>query len=136
MPSSICVASVMPSRRGVDANREGPVILRGRSMKFTTRQRLLASTLLIGAAAMATPAWAQTGTDESAEPPITSEADPNAAVSDPGAPPEADADTQEGESIIVTGSRVPRRDLTSTSPLTVVQDEEFALSGSVNVEQV
>jgi outer membrane receptor protein involved in Fe transport len=105
-------------------------------MKFTTRQRLLASTLLIGAPTLATPAWAQTGTDESAEPPMTSEADPNAAVNDPGAPPEADADSQEGESIIVTGSRVPRRDLTSTSPLAVVQDEEFALAGSPTVENV
>ena len=103
-------------------------------MKFTTRQRLLASTLLIGAAAMATPAWAQTGTDESAEPPITSEADADAAQNDPGAPTGDAADS--GESIIVTGSRVPRRDLTSTSPLTVVQDEEFSLTGSATVENV
>jgi iron complex outermembrane recepter protein len=103
-------------------------------MKFTTRQRLLASTLLIGAASLATPAWAQTGTDESAEPPITSEADPDAAEQDPGS---SGTDAAErGESIIVTGSRVPRRDLTSTSPLTVVQDEEFQLSGTVNVEGV
>lgn len=103
-------------------------------MKFTTRQRLLASTLLIGAATLATPAWAQTGTDETAEPPITSEADPDAAEQDPGSSGTDAAES--GESIIVTGSRVPRRDLTSTSPLAVVQDEEFALSGSVNVEQV
>lgn len=38
--------------------------------------------------------------------------------------------------IVVTGSRIQRRDLTSTSPLAVVQDEEFKLSGAVNVEQV
>ncbi len=31
---------------------------------------------------------------------------------------------------------IRRRDLDSTSPLTVVQDEEFQLSGATNVEQV
>ena len=41
----------------------------------------------------------------------------------------------EGE-IIVTGSRIARRDLVSSSPLAVVNDEEFKLSGAVNVEQV
>ncbi|WP_129793053.1 TonB-dependent receptor domain-containing protein [Sphingosinicella sp. CPCC 101087] len=47
------------------------------------------------------------------------------------------ADTaRDGEAIIVTGSRIARRDLTSSSPLAVVQDEEFRLSGAVNVEQV
>lgn len=102
-------------------------------MKFTTRQRLMASTLLIGAAALATPAWAQ-GTDQTPEPPISSVPDPDAGVSDPGSPGVEEA--EEGGEIIVTGSRVPRRDLTSTSPLAVVQDEEFALSGSVNVESV
>lgn len=101
-------------------------------MNSTLRSRLLASTLLIGAATLATPAWAQSQ-DTSAEPPVTSEADPDAGSQDPG------AEGQEGEAegeIIVTGSRIPRRDLTSTSPLAVVQDEEFQLSGSANAEQV
>jgi outer membrane receptor protein involved in Fe transport len=48
---------------------------------------------------------------------------------------DADAGTG-GEAIVVTGSRIQRRDLTSTSPLATVQDEEFKLSGAVNVEQV
>ncbi|MGN3975064.1 TonB-dependent receptor domain-containing protein [Tsuneonella sp. SYSU-LHT278] len=41
-----------------------------------------------------------------------------------------------GGAIVVTGSRIQRKDLTSTSPVAVVQAEEFELSGAVNVEQV
>jgi iron complex outermembrane recepter protein len=90
-------------------------------MRTTLRQRLLTSTLMLGAAAFATPAWAQPE-DETTENPVTATEDPDAG---------------EGtESIVVTGSRIQRRDLTSTSPLAVVQDEEFRLSGAVNVEQV
>ncbi len=89
-------------------------------MQSTLRQRLMASTLLVGAAMIATPAWAQPVDEDINETPVTSEVDA----------------TQEGEAITVTGTRIQRRDLTSTSPLTVVQDEEFTLSGSVNVEQV
>ena len=91
-------------------------------MQSTLRQRLLASTLLIGAAGFAAPAFAQ---------PVDEDIQENAAgVS-------IDEDAGEGsEAIIVTGSRIQRRDLTSTSPLAVIQDEEFKLSGAVNVEQV
>ena len=90
-------------------------------MKTTFRQRLLTSTLLIGAAGLATPAFAQDDTAD--QPPVQAEAD------------FAAQDTDD-EAIVVTGSRIARRDLTSTSPLAVVQDEEFRLSGAVNVEQV
>lgn len=93
-------------------------------MTSTFRQRLLASTLLVGAASMAAPAWAQPVDDDPAEVPIQVTIDPDA-IDDEGT-----------DTIIVTGSRIPRRDLTSTSPLTVVQDEEFQLSGSQNVESV
>ncbi len=40
------------------------------------------------------------------------------------------------EQIVVTGSRIKRTDLTSSSPVAVVDAEEFQLSGSVNVEQL
>ncbi|MBX3560485.1 MAG: TonB-dependent receptor [Sphingomonas sp.] len=83
-------------------------------MKTILRQRLLTSTLLMGAAAIATPAFAQ---DD--QPPVSSE-----------------TGAESGEAIVITGSRIARRDLTSTSPLAVVSDEEFTLSGAVNVEQV
>ena len=82
-------------------------------MKTTLRQRLLTSTLLIGAAGIATPAYAQ----------------------DDQAPVSAQQEDS-GEAIVITGSRIARRDLTSTSPVAVVSNEEFQLSGAVNVEQV
>lgn len=88
-------------------------------MQSKLRQRLLTSTLLLGAAGFAMPAFAQT--TEPQGPSVSSEVDPLA--------------TDTG-SIVVTGSRIQRRDLTSTSPLTVVSEEEFQLSGAVNVEQV
>jgi outer membrane receptor protein involved in Fe transport len=97
-------------------------------MQSTLRQRLMASTLLIGTAAFASPAWAQPVDDETQE---------NAAspVADPTQSSGQNVNQTDGD-IFVTGSRIARRDLTSSSPLTVVQDEEFTLSGAVNVEQV
>jgi outer membrane receptor protein involved in Fe transport len=91
-------------------------------MRSVLRQRLLTSTLLVGALGVATPAWAQPADED---------------VQENAVQVSQDDDAGEGtESITVTGSRIQRRDLTSSSPLTVVQDEEFKLSGSVNVEQV
>jgi hypothetical protein len=81
-------------------------------MKLTFRQRLMASTLLIGTATLAGPAWAQS-TDEQSEAPVQSTADPNAGDSDPGSGG-TDASEQRGD-IVITGSRIARRDLTSTS---------------------
>ena len=40
------------------------------------------------------------------------------------------------EAIIVTGSRIARRNVETAAPVAVVQDEEFQLSGTVNVENV
>lgn len=42
----------------------------------------------------------------------------------------------EEQAILVTGSRITRTDLNSTSPVAVVSPEEFRLTGAVNVEQV
>ncbi|MFN6935576.1 MAG: hypothetical protein ACK4NZ_10545, partial [Tsuneonella sp.] len=86
-------------------------------MKTTLRQRLLTSTLLLGCAGIAAPAYAQ---DTDSNPPVSAETQ----------------DVEADGAIIVTGSRIQRRDLTSSSPVAVVGDEEFTLSGSVNVEQV
>ncbi|HEX8215986.1 MAG TPA: TonB-dependent receptor plug domain-containing protein, partial [Allosphingosinicella sp.] len=94
-------------------------------MQTTLRQRLLASTLIFGAAAFASPAWAQPVDEDTQENAASSQADPTGS-----------ADGNDDNPILVTGSRIARRDLTSTSPLAVVQDEEFTLSGAVNVEQV
>lgn len=59
-----------------------------------------------------------------------------AMAQDDEAPVEAAADEEPGESIVVTGSRIQRNDLASTSPVAVVKAEEFTLTGTVNVEQV
>ena len=41
-----------------------------------------------------------------------------------------------GESIIVTGSRIARPDLNTASPIQIIGQQEFQLSGAVNVEEV
>jgi len=48
----------------------------------------------------------------------------------------ADAGASGDDTIVVTGSRIQRRDLTSPSPIAVVAAEEFQLTGAINVEQV
>ena len=43
---------------------------------------------------------------------------------------------QIGAQIVITGSRIPRTDLTAVSPVTTVSGEEFKLQGTYNVEEV
>ena len=81
-----------------------------------SKASLLVGTVMAGAMVVS-PAYAQQ--DDQPEPGVTAEQTPEV-----------------GETIVVTGSRIQRSDLTSTSPLAVVQDEEFKLSGAVNVESV
>jgi iron complex outermembrane recepter protein len=83
-------------------------------MQRFQKASLLAGTIMAGAM-FAAPAYAQdtdtvdvTGTEEATE----------------------------STAILVTGSRIQRKDLTSTSPVSVVSPEEFRLTGAVNVEQV
>src|SRR5688572_2476902 len=40
------------------------------------------------------------------------------------------------ETIVVTGSRIPRRDLTAVSPVTVVGQDEFDFQGTTMVEEL
>lgn len=49
---------------------------------------------------------------------------------------EAAAEDVTFEEVVVTGSRIKRKDLTAPSPVAIVGAEEFKLSGTVNVEQV
>lgn len=74
---------------------------------------LLTSTVIFGSL-VASPAFAQVVTPQ-----------------DPTLEPGAAADT-----IIVTGSRIQRRDTDTAAPVAVVDSEEFELSGTVNVENV
>ncbi|CAN5130785.1 hypothetical protein BH10PSE2_BH10PSE2_11660 [soil metagenome] len=74
------------------------------------RQRLLATTLISGAAmlAMAAPAFAQDKADGS----------------------------QALDDVVVTGSRIARKDYVATSPVSTVTQEQIQARGDVNVEQI
>ena len=49
----------------------------------------------------------------------------------------ADREVEEvGETIVVTGSRIPRRNLTAVSPVTVVGEEEVKLEGATAAEEL
>ncbi|MGE7206031.1 TonB-dependent receptor domain-containing protein [Sphingomonas sp. NPDC019816] len=84
------------------------------------RSRLLATTFMLGAFAVGTAAQAQTApaTDTGAD--VTT----------------APAAAQGTGEIVVTGSRIASRTLQTAAPVAVVGQEEFQLSGSVNVESV
>lgn len=85
------------------------------------RSRLLATTFMLGAFAAGTAAEAQTA-------PATSDA---ADVTTAPA-----AQSTDGGEVVVTGSRIASRTLQTAAPVAVVGQEEFKLSGSVNVESV
>ncbi len=78
-----------------------------------TRQRLLATTIITGAAlaAFAAPAFAQTA---------------------PAAEPQAD----EVAEVVVTGSRIPQANLVTTSPVTQVTGEDIDVQGVTRVEDL
>lgn len=84
-------------------------------MRMINKGALLAGTIMAGAMVSA-PAFAQ---------------DEVVSITD-GA--EESADT--GESIVVTGSRIQRRETDTAAPVAVVPAEEFLLTGTVNVENV
>ncbi|GAA0736863.1 TonB-dependent receptor [Sphingomonas sp. ABOLD] len=50
--------------------------------------------------------------------------------------PASDGANDGGQEIVITGSRIARRNLESAAPVATVSAEEFQLSGTVNVEQV
>src|SRR5512132_464598 len=102
----------------------------GEIMKLTLRQRLLGSTLLVGASAFGTPAMAQDTAPAGSEPTGPVEAQPTPSVSAEG------EDVQGGQDIIVTGSRIPQPNLESASPVTVVNDQDIKLSGTSRIEDV
>lgn len=92
-------------------------------MKNATRTRLLASTLFIGVATIATPAAAQ----------VTSSPD-TAAPETQDTPSTADASSQ-GD-IVVTGSLIRNPNLISSSPVASVGQTELQLRNTVNAENI
>lgn len=81
--------------------------------------RLLATVFMAGVVSTASPAFAQQATPSDGNAQTTSE-----------------AETGSGGDIVVTGSRIASRALQTAAPVAVVGQEEFQLSGSVNVESV
>ena len=62
----------------------------------------------------------------------------HAADAPPGLPPPSHPATEDqtGSPVVITGTRIPRRDLTAVSPVTTVQGEEFKVRGATNAEEV
>ena len=107
-------------------------------MKLDFRQRLLATTLLVGAAGLlASPAFAQ-----DAPPPAPA---PDEAPAETTAPVEATTPpstsavgepVEDSADIVVTGSRIPQPNLTSASPVTVLTATEIKLQGTTRTEDL
>jgi outer membrane receptor protein involved in Fe transport len=110
-------------------------------MKLEFRQRLLATTLLVGASAVAGPAFAQ-DTNPNTNPPDTSAVPtvPETVAPVEGTTQPTTSATGEtvksSQDIIVTGSRIPQPNLESASPVTVVSSQEVKVSGTTRTEDL
>jgi len=107
------------------------------------RQRLLATTLLVGAGMVASPAFAQAAPpptpvnppDQSAVPTTPATVGPQVGqgVSSTNA---RGAPVTGPQEIIVTGSRIPQPNLQTASPVTTVTSQEVKLSGTTRTEDL
>lgn len=96
------------------------LILKGNEMSNRFTKSALLTGTVMASAMLATPVFAQAvQPDEENEPAL-----------------QAAPDNDEGGLIIVTGSRIQRRNVDTAAPVAVVNAEEFELSGTVNVENV
>ena len=129
----VCRAS---ARRGVLAFR------RDNTLKMSNvRGRLLASTMITGAALIAMGGLAHAADASSAGPVQTASAGAGhvstaAPLQTLTASTDATADTTSGTAvteIVVTGSRIPQPNLTSVSPIQAVSHQEFQLQGATDV---
>jgi iron complex outermembrane receptor protein len=98
-------------------------------MKTMSHSRLLASTILFGTVMAASPARAQDQRQD------TQPQSGPVEASNPATAPNANADAEQG-AIVITGSRIPQPNLTSTSPVTVVNSQEIRLSGTTRTEDI
>ncbi len=103
-------------------------------MKLDFRQRLLATTLLVSASMIASPALAQT------TPAPADEAPPETIAPVEGSTQPTTSATgepvDETKDIVVTGSRIPQPNLTSASPVTVISAQEIKLQGTTRTEDL
>ena len=106
-------------------------------MKLDFRQRLLASTLFVSASLAASPALAQ---DVPPPPPAADEAPAETVAPVEGTTTPSTSATGEpvtqSQDIVVTGSRIPQPNLTSSSPVTVVTAAEVKLQGTTRTEDL
>ena len=95
-----------------------------------TKASLYASTFIAGAL-IASPALAQdpVGTNAGVQ-------DDEDDLTDQDVALQATPTNETGGLIVVTGSRIAQRNVSTAAPIAVVDDEEFSLSGTVNVENV
>lgn len=114
-------------------------------MNSILRQRLLATTLLVGASVVASPAFAQEQTpvppetqsppDNSATPTVPETTAPVEGTTTPSTSAEGE-NVESAQDIVVTGSRIPQPNLTSASPVTVVTSQEIKLQGTTRTEDL
>ena len=110
-------------------------------MKLDFRQRLLSTTLLVGVAALANPAYAQetqSPVPDQNEPTNPGGAPPTGAVEalpTPTQSAEGEA-VEQAQDIIVTGTRIPQPNLESAAPVTVVTNQDIKLSGTTRVDEL
>ena len=107
-------------------------------MKLDFRQRLLTTTLLVGASMVASPAFAQ---DQATPPDSATGTQPDTTAPQGGqvTPPTTNAEgatIQTGSDIVITGTRIPQPNLTSASPVTVLSSQEVKLSGTTRTEDL
>jgi len=103
-------------------------------MKFNIRQRLLTTTLIVGASLIAAPAFAQTQPDPADADPAETTA-PVEGTTTPSVSAEGEP-VDEARDIVVTGSRIPQPNLTSASPVTVISSQEIKLQGTTRTEDL
>src|SRR4051794_21772044 len=111
-------------------------------MKLDFRQRLLATTLLVGASTLASPAFAQTTppanpTDTAGagntQPETTTPVEGQTAVPSTNA---QGGEVRSSQDIVITGTRIPQPNLTSASPVTVLSSQEIKLQGTTRTEDL
>jgi outer membrane receptor protein involved in Fe transport len=125
-------------------------------MKVDFRQRLLTTTLFVGAGMLATPAFAQAtppecppgtvpGNSGACNPADTSQGTgtqpetvgpPAGTVTPPSTNAQGAQTGTAGGEIIVTGTRIPQPNLETASPVTTVSSQEVKLSGTTRTEDL
>jgi len=112
-------------------------------MKLDFRQRLLTTTLLVGASMVASPALAQTTPPATPSPPDNSATPSTPDTTGPqegqSTVPSTNAQggtVEKAQDIVITGTRIPQPNLTSASPVTVLSAQEVKLQGTTRTEDL